>query len=78
MPVRTPSPSSHRHPEADTIRKSRFFHAVDTRGGKKLKEVCATENVAERTGRYWLRQRSVIGDSANRRTGKRWTMKPPS
>lgn len=70
MSHRTPSPSSNRHHEADTIRKTRFFHAVDTRGHKTLKEVCETEHLPERTGRYWLRQRSLIGDAAYRRTGK--------
>lgn len=70
MPVRTPSPSFHRRPEADTIRKTRFFHAIDTRRSKTLKEICEKENVPERTGRYWLHQRSVLGDGANRRTGK--------
>lgn len=70
MPVRTPSPSSHRGPEADTIRKCRFYHAIDVRGSKPIKEICIQENVPERTGRYWLHQRSVLGNAANRRTGK--------
>ena len=39
MPVRTPSPLSHRWSEVDTIRKTRFFHAINTRGSKTLKEI---------------------------------------
>jgi hypothetical protein len=49
---KTPSSSSHRGPEADTIRKCRFFHVIDTRGNKTIKETHDQENVPERTGRY--------------------------
>ncbi len=70
MFVRTSSSSSRRRSEADIIRKTRFFHVIDTRRSKILKEICEKKNVFERTETYWLHQRFVLDDEANRRTEK--------
>jgi len=58
-------------PEADTVRKARFFHAIDTRDrDRSIKDVCKEEGTSYSTGRYWLHQRKVLGSPAARRQGK--------
>ena len=57
--------------EADTIKKSRFFHAIDHKSNNvTIKDVCEAENVTHSTGKSWLRQRKRFGDAAFRRTGR--------
>lgn len=46
--------------EADTIRKSRFFHAIDFRGPKIIATVCKEENVNHDTSKLWLLQRKRL------------------
>ena len=68
---RTPSPNRN-HPDleglqADTLRKTRFFDAIDendaqTRDNKKpLKQIYEDQNISERTGRFWRKQRRLLG-----------------
>ena len=45
----------------DTITKSRFFHAIDMRNNKPIIQVCKEEKISYRTGKYWLRQRRILG-----------------
>ncbi len=52
MLVRTSSSSSRRRSEADIIRKTRFFHVIDTRRSKTLKKICEKKNIFERTRTY--------------------------
>lgn len=69
MSVRTWSSISNRH-ETDIIRKTHFFHAIDTWRSTTLKEIYEHEHVLKRTRRYWLRQRFILDDAVNRRTEK--------
>ena len=52
MAPRTPSPRPRRRQEADTIRKARFFHAVDTAQNKSLTAVIKEEGIFKRIGFY--------------------------
>lgn len=45
MPPRNPSPGPSRRQEADIIRKTRFLHAIATRGSKRLLEVYEEEGI---------------------------------
>ena len=66
----TPPQNKH-HYEADTVRRTRFFHAIDTRASNIIiKDVCEAENVSHNTGKEWLKQRQRLGDAASRRIGK--------
>jgi hypothetical protein len=73
MLVRTSSSSSHRELEVDTIRRCRFYHVIDVRESKSIKKICIQKNVSERTEKYWLHQRFVLRNAANRRTEKYWS-----
>lgn len=78
-PPTTPPPTSLpiRRKEADTIRKSRFFHAIDHRSETAtIKDVCEAENVPHGTGKLWLHQRKRLGAAACRRTGKTRSGRP--
>ncbi len=49
MEPSTPPPQNKRQ-EADTIRKTRFFHVIDNRASNVIiKDVCETENVSHGT-----------------------------
>ena len=74
-PPHTPTRSSRRS-EADTVKKSRFFHAIDARKGKSIKEVCEEENINHHTGKYWLHLRKLLSSPASRRTGKNRSGRP--
>ena len=80
MAPRTPSPDSRprRRQEADTIRKTRFFHAVDRarKSNKSMIKVFEEEDINRNTGYYWLRQRQNLGSSAHRRLGKARSGRP--
>ena len=61
---RTPSPNRNQPDltglQADTLRKTRFFHAIDFNTGpakRSLQEIYQDQNVSERTARYWRAQR---------------------
>ena len=41
--------------EGDTVRRTTFFKAVDSRGLKPLQLVYKEENIPPRTGEYWLK-----------------------
>jgi hypothetical protein len=70
MEPSTPPPQNKRH-EADTIKKSRFFHAIDNRASNvTIKDVCEAENIKHTTGEKWLKMRKRIDDVASRRTEK--------
>ena len=59
MAPRTPSPRPSRRQEADTIRKARFFHAIDKRQNKSLRTAIKEEGISQITGFNWLRQRQI-------------------
>lgn len=40
------TPPSRMRREADTVKKSRFFHAIDQRGQKSIKTVCQEEQIS--------------------------------
>jgi hypothetical protein len=74
-PPHTPQSSPKRR-EYDSIKRTRFFHAWDTREkGVSLREICRQSqiNVPHQTGSYWLRQRDIQGSPAIRRTRKQST-----
>ncbi len=71
MPPRIPERASKDSSEADTVRKARFFHAIDTRDrDRSIKDVYKEKEIPYATGRYWLHQRKILGSSAARRQGK--------
>ena len=53
-----------RQPEADTVRKNRFFSAIDYRGEKTKNEVYEELGIFARTVRSWLKQRDQLGSPA--------------
>ena len=59
-----------RGPEASTVTKNRFYHAIDTRGQKPQFQVIEEENVPRRTAYSWLKQRKDLGSPSKRRTRK--------
>ena len=66
-----PPPLSVQRHEADTIKKNRFFHAIDNRSSVvTIQAVCEQENVSHGTDKRWLHQRKNMSDAALRRTGK--------
>ena len=55
--------------EHDTIKKSRFFEAWDNRDeDESLLSICKRKEIPHPTALYWLRQRTILGDIAQRRT----------
>jgi hypothetical protein len=59
--------------EFDTIKRSRFFRAFDTKQkGDSLAGICKQPDIsiAPSTGRKWLKQRETLGSPAKRRTRK--------
>ena len=62
--------------EGDTVRRTTFFKAVDSRGVKPLELVYKEENIPPRTGRYWLQQRRQTPEIAYRRVGAFRTGRP--
>ena len=68
----TPPRSPKRH-EYDTIRRSRFYNAFDSKQkGDSLRQICKNPqiNIPTSTGRLWLTQREQLGEQAFRRTRK--------
>jgi hypothetical protein len=62
---------SNRRVEADTVKRTRFFHAIDHRGKKTISLMCRDEGISYGTGKLWLRQRKQLGTpTASRRVGK--------
>jgi hypothetical protein len=42
--------TENKHHEADTVRRTRFFHVIDTRASNVIiKDVCETKNVSHDT-----------------------------
>lgn len=63
--------------EADTIKKTQFYKAVDCRGIKPLRLVFQEENVSPSTAERWLRLRKqVVPEVAYRRIGAYRTGRP--
>ena len=78
-PPSTPPPTSLsiRRYEADTVKKNRFFHAIDHRPKLvSIKKICEQEEVALGTGKKWLQQRNRLGAAGLRRTGKSRSGRP--
>lgn len=68
MESSTSSPQSAKSQDADIIRKSRFFHAIDTRPDHvTVKDICEQEGIKPDRGKYWLKQRKRFDDVASRR-----------
>ena len=57
-----------RGPEADTVRKSRFYSAIDYRGSKSKNEVYKELDIPARIASYWLKQREELGSLSMRKT----------
>jgi hypothetical protein len=59
------------HYEADTVKKTRFFHVINTRASTvTIKDVCETKNISHGTEKEWLKQRKRLDDAASRRIEK--------
>jgi hypothetical protein len=58
--------------EADTVKKSRFFEAYDsrTRGEDSLESLATKHGIAKRTAYKWLKKRQIQGSPAYRKTRK--------
>jgi hypothetical protein len=69
--LETPPQERSKDIEADTIKKSRFFNAWDTREtGVTVRSICKKTKTTTPTGRRWLKQRAQLGSPALRRTRK--------
>jgi hypothetical protein len=64
--------SSSKQIEANIVKKTRFFHAIDHREKKFVQIVCKKENVSWETNKKWLHQRKKLETSvASRRIDKK-------
>jgi hypothetical protein len=66
-------PQSPKFHEYDTIKRSRFFDAYDSKENDgSLSKLCKTLdfNLPPSTARTWLKKREILGDQARRRTRK--------
>lgn len=54
------TPPSQMIKKVDTIKKNRFFHAIDQRRGKFIKIVCLNEKISYGSRAKWLRQRKIM------------------
>ena len=71
MAPSTPPPQAKKSPDADTIIKTRFFHAIDHRlENVTIKDVCEQESIKLDRGKYWLKQRQRLEDVAYRRRSR--------
>jgi hypothetical protein len=68
--------SSNKRVEADTIRRTDFFHVFDQRGKKSTKTMCTEKKVSYETKRSWLQQRNTLSTAAFRRIDKARTERP--
>jgi transposase-like protein len=50
--------------EADTVKKSRFFEAFNTRTRESLSSIATQHGISKRTASYWLHQHQIQGSSA--------------
>ena len=73
---RTPQRAIKHRNKATLRRKAKFYHAVDTRGISKLKDVFDAENIYRSTAYYWLQLRKQKGSPGTRRTGKQRPGRP--
>jgi hypothetical protein len=60
------------HREADTVKKSRFFEAFDSRSHSKesLQTLATKHGITKRTACNWLQERRIQGSPAYRRSRK--------
>jgi hypothetical protein len=66
-----------KHHKADIIRRTCFFHVIDTRASNIIiKDVCETENVSHNAEKEWLKQRKRLDDAASRRIDKSRSGRP--
>lgn len=57
--------------EADTLKKTRFFHAFNAQiGARKLRPIARAQEIPLTTAHRWLRQQRQLGSSAYRHTRK--------
>jgi hypothetical protein len=70
MSPSTTPPTAVRRAEADTIKKSRFFEALDSRTGETIRSIVTRYGIPPRTANYWVQQRDIQGSPAYRRTRK--------
>ena len=69
IPPPTKAPSH--QPQADTIKKTRFFEAIDNRSDNVIiKHVYEQENIKHATGKNWLTKRKCLNYAAYRRGDK--------
>ncbi len=67
----TPPRGTEEAVEADTVKKTRFFHAYDKEiSFKSLRQIAREEQTDEGTARRWIKQRNNIGSLAYRHTRK--------
>ena len=72
-----PRPVPNKSHEADTIKKNRFFHAIDNRPDNvTIKDICEQENVTHGTGKRWLNRQKRFGAVTLCRTGKNRSGRP--
>jgi hypothetical protein len=65
------SSSQNKRQKTDTIKKTRFFHVIDTRiSNVTIKDVCETKNVNHDTKKLWLKQRKRLNVAVSRRMSK--------
>jgi len=60
-----------KHIEFNTIKKTRFFNAFDSRNGASLRSISKAQHIDEKTGRRWLKERETLGSVAYRSSRKR-------
>jgi hypothetical protein len=66
------SPSSSKQVEANTVKKTRFFHAIDHRGKKIIQIVCREKKISWEASKKWLHQRKKLDTPvASRRIDKK-------
>ena len=74
-PKKKKTPKTERR-EGDTVKRTTFFKAIDSRGLKPLKLVFEEENVPPSTAKRWLHQRRTSSEIAYRRIGAFRTGRP--
>ena len=71
MEPSNPPPKNAKSQDANAIRKSRFFHAIDNRPNNvTIKDICEQEGVKPDRGKYWLKQRERLNDVSCRRRSR--------
>lgn len=68
---RAPTRASTSLTQADTVKKCRFYGAIDERErGETIKSIAKAQDIPYSTAKRWLHERRIHGDAAYRRTRK--------